>query len=141
MIRPWRESDISKLKEIADSSFKDPWSLNTFISTFTSPVFYGLVCEFGGEIAGYIAASLVVDEVNVDDVAVAIKFRRKGIAKKLLSAAFEELVKRGAKKAFLEVRRSNEAAINLYKSFGFEVISERLKYYGDEDALIMQKII
>ena len=41
----------------------------------------------------------------------------------------------------LEVRDSNEAAIKLYEKCGFEEINRRKKYYGDEDAIIMKKVI
>ena len=44
------------------------------------------------------------------------------------------------KKLFLEVRESNEVAINLYIKFGFKKISKRTKYYDDgETAVIMLK--
>ena len=46
---------------------------------------------------------------------------------------------KGVKEVFLEVRRSNLPAINLYKSNGYQKISERKNYYGNEDALIFKK--
>jgi ribosomal-protein-alanine N-acetyltransferase len=45
----------------------------------------------------------------------------------------------GLDRANLEVRRTNEAAIKLYESFGYRVAAARKGYYGEtgEDALIM----
>ena len=47
------------------------------------------------------------------------------------------------KKWFLEVRRSNDPAVALYKKFGFKAVGTRKNYYktptGREDALIMVK--
>jgi ribosomal-protein-alanine N-acetyltransferase len=53
----------------------------------------------------------------------------------MLERAFEE----GVIKAFLEVRKSNEAAIHLYESLGFKIDGVRKGYYRDnrEDALMM----
>jgi ribosomal-protein-alanine N-acetyltransferase len=51
--------------------------------------------------------------------------------------------KQQAEVCFLEVRRSNEGAINLYRSMGFVQIGERKNYYPSksdrEDALIMSR--
>ena len=62
--------------------------------------------------------------------------RRKGIAKKMVSDFIEKFK---PKSIMLEVRKSNVAAIGLYKNLGFEVISERKNYYqNSEDALVMK---
>jgi ribosomal-protein-alanine N-acetyltransferase len=52
-----------------------------------------------------------------------------------LQAAYE----RGARLAFLEVRRSNQVAQNMYEKFDFQVVGDRPRYYQDnnEDALLM----
>lgn len=141
MLRAWQDSDIDKIAELENACFKDPWSLNTLKSAFNSPVFYGLVDEVDGEILGYLAMNVVLDEASVDDIAIKKEHRKQGLAKKMLSLAENELKARGVNKIFLEVRRFNEPAIKLYETLGFVVIAERLKYYGDEDALIMQKNI
>jgi ribosomal-protein-alanine N-acetyltransferase len=50
-----------------------------------------------------------------------------------------EAAARGAKSASLEVRVSNDAAIRLYRKYGFQVAGRRVRYYrdNDEDAYIM----
>ena len=65
--------------------------------------------------------------------------RGKGVAKKLLSLALDNLKDSGINKIFLEVRESNFCAISLYNSLGFVKIAERKNYYGTETAIIMQK--
>jgi ribosomal-protein-alanine N-acetyltransferase len=66
--------------------------------------------------------------------------RRKGIASKLVAEIMKSAHKEGASWGTLEVRRSNEGAISLYKKNGFVVEGVRpFYYYTDtrEDALIM----
>ena len=66
--------------------------------------------------------------------------RRKGIATELLNYFIDNYLHKNDE-IYLEVSVSNKAAINLYKKFNFEVINERKKYYHDDDAYVMKKII
>ena len=76
------------------------------------------------------------DEWELLNIAVAQEFRRKGLARALWSAAVTSF--RGT--IFLEVRASNQAAINLYKSLNFKGISTRKNYYEfpSEAAIVMR---
>lgn len=49
--------------------------------------------------------------------------------------------KSGCKKINLEVNEKNIIAINLYKKFGFEQVGLRKKYYNDQDAVLMSKVL
>jgi [ribosomal protein S18]-alanine N-acetyltransferase len=51
--------------------------------------------------------------------------------------------RRGAVAAFLEVRRSNHAALGLYQGLGFQVLTTRRNYYAHptEDALVMHVLL
>jgi ribosomal-protein-alanine N-acetyltransferase len=81
----------------------------------------------------------VVDEVHIATLAVHPGYRGRGLSKPLLIAALREAVRRGFRRATLEVRAGNLVAQNLYLSFGFEVVGVRSRYYRDnnEDAWIM----
>jgi [ribosomal protein S18]-alanine N-acetyltransferase len=72
---------------------------------------------------------------------VAADRRREGLGRWLLGFALDRARRRGAERAFLEVRRSNEAALGLYRVLGFRLLAERRDYYRDpgEDALILEK--
>jgi len=68
---------------------------------------------------------------------VELEHRGKGFAKRMIGE-FVERVR--PKEMMLEVRKTNEVAINLYRGMAFEVISERKGYYRDgEDAWVMKK--
>ena len=86
--------------------------------------------------AGYIAVTGVCG-ASVDSVAVSKKFRRLGIASRLMI----EALSRCGETAFLEVRESNKPAIELYKSLGFRKIGVRRGYYDspEEDAVVMSR--
>ena len=93
--------------------------------------------EYG--LAGFIVERLIADELHVNNVAVRHEFRGKGIGSVLLQTSLEEGRKRKARIAQLEVRAGNEAAQNLYRRCGFQVVGRRRGYYREpvEDALLM----
>ena len=68
-----------------------------------------------------------------------LAIRRQGIAKELLTYALRYMSKEGAVTSFLEVRESNTAAREMYRSFGYEETGRRKRYYkdNDEDAILM----
>ncbi|MEE0064153.1 MAG: ribosomal protein S18-alanine N-acetyltransferase, partial [Acutalibacteraceae bacterium] len=77
----------------------------------------------------------------ITNVAVSEKFRRRGIAEKLLEEAERGAIKRGCVLITLEVRASNDPAKALYKKRGFKEVGTRKNFYSDprEDAEIMTK--
>ena len=80
------------------------------------------------------------DEGEILRIAVNKKIRKAGLGRKLLTATIDEMKKSGANEIFLEVRASNESAIALYKSVGFEQIGIRKGYYDNkEDAILYKK--
>ena len=88
-------------------------------------------------IAGFITARVTADEIEILNLGVAPDARRRGIATTLLKAAMAWGTENQARKAFLEVRASNSAAIQFYERAGFRTLGRRAKYYTSpiEDAL------
>jgi [ribosomal protein S18]-alanine N-acetyltransferase len=91
------------------------------------------------EVVGLFSASVVIDEVQIDNVAVVEGSRRMGIASSLITEGLSIANRRGARSAVLEVRSSNLPARLLYERHGFSVSGIRRDYYHDpsDDALIM----
>jgi ribosomal-protein-alanine acetyltransferase len=88
-------------------------------------------------VTGFIAArSLGAGECELLNLAVSPEYRRRGIARLLVSA----LTEAGCGNIFLEVRESNLAARNLYKAMGFKEIGLRPGYYypPPEAAIVMK---
>jgi ribosomal-protein-alanine N-acetyltransferase len=81
----------------------------------------------------------VLDELHINNLAVMPNLRRTGIGSTLLAFVLKKGVELGARRATLEVRRSNEAARLLYERAGFVVAGVRPGYYSKpvEDALVL----
>jgi ribosomal-protein-alanine N-acetyltransferase len=81
-----------------------------------------------------------VKKGHVISIAVLPQARRNKIGKKLMELAFEEMRKNDASECFLEVRCSNEPAIQMYEALNFEKVKILKKYYSDEEsAYLMAK--
>lgn len=93
--------------------------------------------------AAFLLAWAVADELHILNVATHPDFRRRGAARALLHRAIEHARSHRARLVLLEVRRSNRAAIDLYRSHGFSAIGIRRGYYADtsEDAIEMMLAI
>lgn len=93
----------------------------------------------GKEIVGYVIYWTIVDELHILNLAVSPGYQRRGIAGSLLREALRLAQADNLKTAWLEVRPSNQAALALYQSLGFEIVMTRKRYYSDtgEDALIL----
>ncbi len=95
------------------------------------------VAVMDNRLAGFLAArALAEDECEILNVAVSPEFRRKGVAKALVRSFLESV--QGS--VFLEVRASNTAARELYKSLGFQELTLRRDYYDHppEPAIVMK---
>lgn len=89
---------------------------------------------------GYIIATLVAEDCEIHNVAVDISFRRNHIAEKLFKQLEFEIFGI-ASNIYLEVRKSNIPALNLYQKLDFQIVGERKNYYDypREDAILMVK--
>jgi len=137
-----RPEHLPEILNIERSSFPDPWSENMFREEMKEDgrrIF--LVLESEGKVVGYAVGWVVLDEFHLGNIAVIIEKKRKGQGKLLLKETLEQAYKSGCRIASLEVRSSNETAIELYKTFGFRPIAIRKKYYQNEDALVMMSDI
>ena len=78
---------------------------------------------------GFLIARAVADEAEVLTLCVLPAHRRQGLARALLAALTEDLRRLGGKRLFLEVEEGNEAALQLHRSFGAELVGRRAGYY------------
>lgn len=90
-----------------------------------------------GELLGFVHVLKTFECLEIINVVVDIKDRKKGIATKLinyLNECYDDI-----EYILLEVNENNSNAISLYNKLGFNVINIRKKYYGNDDALIMRR--
>ncbi len=141
LIRNWKYEDILKISQLEKDIFsEEAWSYKTLASVFGTASFSGVLCEDGGEIAGYGGVTVAADTADIGNIAVAENYRNGGIGTALLTGLCEIAKSAGAEKVFLEVRVSNSAAMKLYLKCGFAGVYARTRYYPDgEDCLVMVK--
>ncbi len=142
-IRRMSEEDIEEILAIEQASYRTPWSRRAFESEIRAPHARPLVLGQPDAplVLGYICSWRTLDECHILNVAIHPSFRRLGFASHLIDHLLDISRKEGILRHLLEVRVSNEAAISLYKKYGFKVCGVRKRYYADtgEDALIMQR--
>ncbi|NQU03665.1 MAG: ribosomal protein S18-alanine N-acetyltransferase [Syntrophaceae bacterium] len=143
IVRKMRPGDLKEVLAIEKVSFPTPWSENMFLEELYSPICYDFVATSDGEVVGYIDFLTVLDEIHLQNIAVREDRKRRKIASKLLGEMFRISSEKGINWCSLEVRKSNYAAITIYKKFGFVISGTKSCYYSDtrEDALIMRAAI
>ena len=117
----------------------DPWSLELFQAALENPSASILLAEGeDGSLLGYAVLSVILDEGNLDNIAVAPEARRRGVADALLDV-LTGFGRDHLAALMLEVRASNAPAIALYQKHGFAVVGRRKNYYSAprEDAVLM----
>jgi ribosomal-protein-alanine N-acetyltransferase len=99
--------------------------------------------SINSEIIGMFSGDVVVDELQIDNLAVSESYRRKGIGRLLLKSALSFAHRLGARTATLEVRSANLPARTFYEKEGFALIGLRKGYYADpiDDALLISREI
>jgi len=137
-IRSLSYSDLPAVATIERRAFPTPWSIAMFVLELSKPTGVCLAAVRDGALVGYTICSRYDTVWHVMNIAVDPSFRRQGIASALLAELYSRAGGDGAQFT-LEVRRSNQAAIDLYERDGFRVAGLRRHYYQDngEDALIM----
>ena len=131
--------DLDAVVRLERESFSTPWPKNSFENSIDHPDVDALVVRSAGSVQGFLVAAQKGNEYLIANVAVGKKYRRRGLASKLIVKALSLGEGRGAGYAVLDVRESNQAAILLYEGLGFHCVQKALGYYScpPEDALIM----
>ncbi len=135
--------DAAVLSEISLASMNSAWSMQDFLDAINGTQSVVLSAIVEDEIAGYMVMYHAADEGEIPSVAVKHSLRRTGVGHALMNELFSRARSLGLTRIFLEVRRSNAAAIALYESHGFLCAGERKRFYTDpvEDALIYTTVI
>jgi [ribosomal protein S18]-alanine N-acetyltransferase len=141
-IRRLTYADLPQVIAIERRAFPTPWSLAMFVLELSKPSGICLAAVRDGGLVGYLVCSRYDTVWHLMNVAVDIRLRRQGIGRALIERLFE-LADRPDEQYTLEVRTSNDPAIQLYERFGFRSAGRRRGYYHDnrEDALIMWRSV
>lgn len=134
------EADVAAIEALERACFSEPWSEKSLRESLANPRYRILTAKAEGRLIGYVSTFLVADEMNIANVAVDSEFRRLGVGKRLMDSAVILARQNRMTTIYLEVRKSNEAAQELYRKVGFERGGVRKNFYDHpkEDGLIMR---
>jgi ribosomal-protein-alanine N-acetyltransferase len=140
LIAPMNDSHLAEVVEIETLSFPSTWPQNAFHNEIhenkLAHYFVGLV---GERVVAYGGIWVILEDSHITTIAVHPELRGKKYGEIMLFHLLEQTIEREASWITLEVRESNVAAQNLYRKYGFTVVSTRRGYYSDnnENALVM----
>ena len=132
-------ADLDEVMAIERSSFRFPWSLGFFRQELQVACARSILAELDRKIVGYVLYWVLPAAVDIHNIAVHTEYRRRGLARVLLSRIIDEAKRQSISRVLLEVRRSNVPAQKLYETMGFSTTGIRKGYYSDngEDAFTM----
>ena len=137
---PMNANDLDGVLAIENAVYPFPWTRGNFADSLAAG-YSAWVCRIGGELVGYAVIMMVLDEAHLLNISVDQSRHGMGFGARLLRQAMSVARTLGARMLLLEVRPSNERALQLYKHFGFVRIGVRKAYYpaheGREDALVL----
>jgi ribosomal-protein-alanine acetyltransferase len=139
--------DVPALASLAAACFTHPWTSGQIAAEVAGAapgavlVLRGLGREGQVELCAACAYRVVLDEMEILELAVHPAWRRRGLARALLEIAFRRAAAAGVRTALLEVRAGNLEALRLYESLGFTREGLRRQYYREpvEDALLLRR--
>lgn len=124
-----------------EALFDTPWSAESWQQELSGGGRLILVArDRDGDTIGVAAFQLVDDVADLHRIVVAPRHRRLGFARVMLVAGLQWAIAEGAHRMLLEVDATNEAAIQLYRGYGFTQVATRPDYYGPGvDALVLER--
>jgi ribosomal-protein-alanine N-acetyltransferase len=141
--------DIPGLRQLEESTNLSFWgedNYRRFLAEF--PEYFGikvavLTAEGLWQMAGFFLARALFENLEILKVGVSPERQRRGLGTQLMEAAYAEGIRRGCTRCFLEVRKSNQGAIDFYLRHHFKFAGTRLNYYSNpvEDAWIMERTL
>lgn len=137
---------LEKLNEIEEQCFdQEAFTKQQIAFLLTDYNTIALVAKVNNDISGFIITQVEIEKNtlfgHIITINVASKFRRKGIASKMLQEIEIILKQKGIRECHLEVREDNSAALKLYQNRGYQKISRLEKYYGKAHGLYLKKIL
>lgn len=138
-----QEKHINAIYSIEKSCFSEPWSIEGIKAELKNENARFMVAIKDGNVIGYAGMYNICSCGYVTNIAVILEYRRMGVARRLLKELIFCGINENMDFISLEVRKSNTAAIELYKSLGFKNVGMRRNFYTKpiENAIIMTKFL
>lgn len=152
-VRPFRTQDLNAVVQINLTCLPENYNHSFYLTLYYRFPKTFIVATNGENVVGYIMCRMelgfseirrfnLVKKGHIVSVAILPEYRRKGLGNAILTKALEGMRGYNVKEGYLEVRVSNQPAIDLYRKIGFSISKTSRHYYKDgEDAYIMVKEI
>ena len=137
MIVQANPSHLKSIIDIEKQSFENPWSYDSFLNEINNKFSSNWVYIKNDGVSGYMFGWRLDWDFHINNIAVSVSERRKGMAKKMIDNIIFNL---DIKNIFLEVSRLNKDAINLYEKLGFRKSGIRKCYYRNGADAILYKM-
>ena len=132
MIELMNLNDLDQVLAIEQECFTDPWSKQYFIDELNNTEVCSLFVEKeNDEVIAFGSVWFMFENCDIVNIAVKKDYWRKGHGQKMLDHLINQANEHGCEFVHLEVRKSNEAAFNLYRKNGFIVVRTREHYYSN----------
>ncbi len=138
-LRPFSADDLDRIMEIERRSFEvGAYSRARFEEMYRRYPKGFFVAEMFGEVIGYAMGSISGEAGELNSLAVDPRFRNLGIGQKLVERVLEGFRARGIRTCSLKVRITNESAVRLYASIGFQIVKTVESLEPGVDAYLMR---
>ena len=139
-LRAMRADDLENIARIETLAYEFPWTEGIFRDCLRVG-YCCVVLEGAGELHGYGVMSMAAGEAHLLNLCVHPDHQRCGLGSDLLRTFLATARAADCKRIFLEVRKTNHAALALYNRAGFKIAGLRRNYYravnGREDAIVL----
>jgi ribosomal-protein-alanine N-acetyltransferase len=151
IIHPFELKHLDQVVEINRRCLPENYPERFFRTIYAELPSAFIVSEIDTQIVGYTMARLEsgmshfsifhrAKKGHTVSIAVLPAYRRQGIATRLIKESMAAMIAAGAKELFLEVRVSNEPAVQLYRTTGYQVLKEIRHYYRDYEAAYLMAL-
>ena len=144
-IRKMEVADLPAVMEIENLCFVAPWKKENFIEEMNNQYANLWVVELSAEgtpkqVVGFSDYWQTFDSATICQIAVHPGIRRRQLGSALMDEIINDCYAKRVQNITLEVRKSNQIAINFYKKHGFSETLVKEKYYSNgEDAIYMMR--
>ena len=139
-----RKMDVSDIRFV-DQAERDQFGKSLSEKTLSNELLYNDLAYYymaliDSKRVGYIGVWITIPNAEITTIMVIPEYRHQGLGRELMRCVYQLCQEKNVDDLTLEVRVSNEQAIQFYHLQGFKIVSIRKNYYDDgEDAYLMVK--
>jgi ribosomal-protein-alanine acetyltransferase len=130
---------VMKIQQEGNLSY---WSFEDYKDEISRKNSFSIAAKIDDYVVGFLVARFISEDYCAElyNIGVGLNFRRRKIGNSLLESFIKNCRDKNLEKIFLEVRESNQTAIEFYLKNEFRVLSNRKNFYTNptENAILME---